>query len=122
MSDQFVAEVGEYVTFEGRRLEPSSNYARNQFGRELDWTWLEVARMGIPIWAEEDGTLWCPEPDRHPALFIASMRQHGETFRRLALEPEPATVEECEAVAAFWRERCDADVRAEGKLAITISL
>lgn len=45
----------------GYRLEPSSNPARNQFGYEHAFSWEEARQMGITIWVEENGAIWCDD-------------------------------------------------------------
>ncbi len=59
----------EFVMFSGRKLEPASAPARNQFGYELGYTWHEVAQIGASIWVEDSGVIWC-DPERVPGRFV----------------------------------------------------
>jgi hypothetical protein len=52
-----------YVCVDGVAVEVASNLARNEFGNSHDYTWEEVARMGVPIWANEEGEIWCEDPE-----------------------------------------------------------
>lgn len=69
MTTYFVGDVTierGYVCVDGAAVEVASTLARNEFGNSHDYTWEEVARMGVPIWANEEGALWCEDPERYP--------------------------------------------------------
>ena len=112
-----------FVMFSGRRLEPASAQARNQFGYELGYTWREVAQIGASIWVEKTGVIWCDDPERVPGRFVERMAADGEKFCRRIITPEPDTSKECQKIAAFWNAHIPkggAIVVAEGRLCIAV--
>ena len=115
----FVSDRQVFV--DGVAVCSAAEIAINQFGHEHGYTWAEVATLGVPIWATETGDLYCEDPEDYPQIFVDSMRAHGERFRRVVLDPNPNTAAECEAVAVFWKDRCDANVAPEGRLCITVT-
>lgn len=116
------ATVNGALMFGNYRLEAEDNTARNQFGYELGMTWKEVAQIGAPIWVEKNGIVWC-DPERHPERFVEAMITADEMYRRIVVEPEPMSTEECEKIAAFWNAHIpknQAIVVAEGRLCIVV--
>ena len=110
------------VFFGGRVVCDADEPATNGFGYSHEgYTWESVARLGVPIWMDSS-QLWCEDPETYPQLFVMSMQNHGETFRRIVLDPNPETAEECEYVARFWSDRCRAEVSSEGRMVITVRL
>ena len=111
------------IMFSGRKLEPASAPARNQFGYELGYTWKEVAQIGASIWVEETGVIWCDDPERVPGRFVERMAAGNENFRRIVVEPEAESKKEVERIAAFWNAHIpenQAIVVAEGRLCIVV--
>lgn len=112
-----------FVMFSGRKLEPASAPARNQFGYELGYTWKEAAQIGASIWVEETGDIWCDDPERVPEQFVARMAANNERFRRIVVEPEAESKEEAARIAAFWNAHIpegEAVAAAEGRFCIVV--